>query len=120
VCEYGWFQGRQAGGTAWREVVLSFSRRRRVPVCDACDRDLDQHEGRCHDRLQTERCQKKMIILGTTQSRRPGTHPHQPLACTVLYCSTKGLDASGRGVIQQVALEAGTKTTSAQLHKRFE
>jgi hypothetical protein len=63
---------------------------------------------------------KKIIILGTTQSRRPGTHPHQPLACTVLYCSTKGLDASGRGVIQQVALEAGTKTTSAQLHKRFE
>jgi hypothetical protein len=31
----------QAGGTAWREVV----RRWRVPVCDACDRDLDYTRG---------------------------------------------------------------------------
>lgn len=34
-------QGRQAG-TAWREVRPGpFAGAERVPVCDACDRDLD-------------------------------------------------------------------------------
>jgi hypothetical protein len=84
--------GRQAGGTAWREVVLSFSRRWRVPVCDACDRDLDQHEGRRHDRLQTERCQKKndnirndpMDIEVEDRAHTPTSHVWHVLYCTVL------------------------------------